>query len=469
MAEQGDAPIRGSGFNTDPQTGDWDQLSFQNHGLNEYVRGENTDTDDAFAIYVQGVSTTTKVFNVLKTGAMFGGSTAYAVLSATAGVTFGAAAAAGTGNAALRYDATLLLYDGNLPAAETFGSVGTTGSSSLAPRRDHVHPMPATPVTSLAASGNSALTGAVNLVAGAGVGLSQSGQGITLTASTAGVTSIAASGNSALVGAVLLYAGGGIGLSQTGQGIQITASTAVPAGASAGVPVVILGTTNAAGAIGTFLDVGSRIQLYDGTAPAAMTIGGALVQGGGSFAARSNHGHAIANTNVTLSGGSWGSGPIFDNPQIAATAWASANHTHLAGNTGGVITPGTTVVITYAESSTQFTTTSTSLVNITSLQIVPNISASANNVEYFLGGTVQTDAINTLTFQITNLLGPTAIKSFPFRPAAGGTQESMAIQRVVRQGTGVATVNAQMKIVAGNGYIGSGSPDFHTIISKEYR
>lgn len=294
MAEQSDLPLRGSGFNTDPQTGDWDQLAYENHSLVERVRGENTDTDDAFAIYVQGVAQTTKVFNVLKTGAIYVGSTNTAVLSATSGITLGAAAAAGSGTAALRYDATILAFRATNPLP--VGSVASYGSSSLASRDDHAH---------------------------------------------LGVTSIAASGNSALSGAVDLVAGSGIGLTQTGQGITIVASTAVPAGASSGVPAVTWGTTNAAGAAGTFVDTAARIQLYDGTAPSAMTIGGAVVQGVGSFAARSDHGHAISNLNVSLLGGSWGSGPTLTNPQVAATGWASANHTHVSGNTGGLISTGT--------------------------------------------------------------------------------------------------------------------------------
>lgn len=255
MAEQNDAPLRGSGFNTDPQTGDWDQLAFENHSLLERVRGENTDTDDALAIYVQGVSVTTKVFNIQKNGQAWGGSANYATLGSSPNVTFGTAVAGGSAQYALRQDATLLLYDGTLPAAEAFGSVGTTGSSSLAPRRDHVHPMPAAPVTSISASGAALLTGTVNLVAGAGVGLTQSGQGITITASF---------------------------------------STSTP---SAGTPALVLGTTNAAGGT-NFVGVSSTVQLYDSTAPATWAFGTAAAVGTGSFAARSNHGHGAPSMSV---------------------------------------------------------------------------------------------------------------------------------------------------------------------------
>ncbi len=302
-------PLRGSGFNTDPQAGDWDSLVYEGHSLIERVRGENTDTDDAFAIYVQGVSQTTKVFNVLKTGAIYVGSTNTAVLSATSGITLASTAAAGSGLAALRYDATIRAFQAVNPLP--VGSVASYGSSSLASRDDHAH---------------------------------------------LGVTSIAASGNSALSGVFRLYAGAGVGLTQIADGVQIMASTAVPAGASAGTPALVLGTTNAAGGT-NFIGVSSTVMLYDSTAPAAMTIGGVAVQGGGSFAARSNHGHAIAATNVSLSGGSWGSGPIFDNPQIAATGWASANHAHLAGNSGGTLSAAAISYVT-ASATTNVTMTS---------------------------------------------------------------------------------------------------------------
>lgn len=294
---QAGAPLRGVGFNTDPQTGDWDQLAYEGHTLIERVRGENTDTDDAFAVYVQGVNATTKVFNVLKTGAIWTGSNNTAVLSATSGITLAAAAAVGSGAFALRYDATIKAFQAVNP--QPVGSVATYGSSSLASRDDHAH---------------------------------------------LGVTSIAASGNAALSGAFRLYAGAGVGLTQIADGVQIMASTATPAGASAGLPALILGTTNVAGGT-NFIGVSSTITLYDGTGPGSETIGGSAVQGVGSFAARSNHGHAIANTNVTLLGGSWGSGPTLTNPQVAATGWASANHAHISGTTGGNVTSGYSVEI----------------------------------------------------------------------------------------------------------------------------
>lgn len=254
MAEQNDRPIRGSGFNTDPQTGDWDQLAFENHNLNEYVRGENTDTDDAFAIYVQGVSTTTKVFNVLKTGAIWTGSQNLAGLSASVNITFAAAAAAGTGTAALRSDATLLLYDGTNP--EPVGSVATTGSSSLAPRRDHVH---------------------------------------------AGVTSLAASGNSALLGAVRLYAGAGVGLSQIADGIQIMASAAAAVSATAGVPSLFFGTQNVAGSSGRYLDAASEILLYDGTMPSNISTSAAAT-GTATTAPRRDHTHLLTTATFNAAG-----------------------------------------------------------------------------------------------------------------------------------------------------------------------
>lgn len=260
MAEQNDLPLRGSGFNTDPQTGDWDQLAYENHSLIERVRGENTDTDDAFAIYVQGVSTTTKVFNILKTGAIYVGSTNTAGLSATAGITLGAAAAAGSGDAALRYDATILAFAATLPSPVEAGGVGSPGSSSLASRLDHFHPgtglMASTALPAGASSGLPALIFGTTNVAGSTGSFVDVGatvqlydttsprqwsygdavvQGVGSFAARADhghgfpsmpVISLSASGAALLSGTVNLVAGSGIALSQSGQGITITASAA---------------------------------------------------------------------------------------------------------------------------------------------------------------------------------------------------------------------------------------------------
>jgi len=77
-------------------------------------------------------------------------------------------------------------------------------------------------ITTVAASGQSALRGPVTFSQGAGVTLTQVGQNIEIAAASGStVSSIAASGQSALTGAVTLSAGSGVQLTQTGQNIQI--------------------------------------------------------------------------------------------------------------------------------------------------------------------------------------------------------------------------------------------------------
>lgn len=49
-------------------------------------------------------------------------------------------------------DATIAVFDTTTPAAETFGASGAVGTATVAARRDHVHAMPADPVTFAAPS-----------------------------------------------------------------------------------------------------------------------------------------------------------------------------------------------------------------------------------------------------------------------------------------------------------------------------
>lgn len=414
--------LRALGFSTTSQEGDSDNFYFDNHGLVTQVRGENTDTDDAWGIYVLGRTVTTKVFNILKNGTAYFNGSPVAVLSASTNVTLGTAAAAGSGTAALRSDATILAYDSTNPSP--VGSVASPGSSSLAARRDHYH---------------------------------------------LGVTSIAASGNSALSGAVRLYAGSGVGLSQIADGIQITASTASVA-ASAGVPVVILGTTNAAGAIGTFLDVGSRIQIYDGTAPTAMTVGGSVTQGVGSFAARSDHGHALSNTNVTLLGGSWGSGPTLTNPQIAATGWASANHAHAAANSGGTLSFNT-IVLTKAEITGSVTTTSATPVLLTGLSISTNVSASANPIKYSSFVNCFDSAVGNHKHRIYNTTDSTIIQQGNQNMTVANFYYTMSLIRFTTQATGAKTIEHQWLTSSGGTatFLVDASTTVGTIFAEEVR
>jgi hypothetical protein len=145
----------------------------------------------------------------------------------------------------------------------------------------------------------------------------------------------------------------------------------------------------------------------------------------------------------------------------------SNTSTEFMNGAGNWATPtgGTTVVRTNANSTTQFTTSSTSMVSITNLTITPTI-ATAAGAAFALGGTVQTDGILTATYELYNNTAAAQVWTFPFRPAAGGTQESFYRRVVSNQSTGSVNFLGRMKVASGNGYIGTGSPDAHTIISE---
>lgn len=106
---------------------------------------------------------------------------------ATPTISLGSAAAAGAATSTIRSDATIAAFDTTPPTTQAFGDAAAVGSAAFAARRDHKHAMPATPVTSLAKSGSSALTGAVTLSEGGNVTLTQSGNDIAVQA--LGVTS----------------------------------------------------------------------------------------------------------------------------------------------------------------------------------------------------------------------------------------------------------------------------------------
>jgi hypothetical protein len=73
------------------------------------------------------------------------------------------------------------------PSTQAFGDAAATGTGDTFTRGDHKHAMPASPVTSIAKAGSSALTGAVTLTGGSNVTLTQSGQDVSI-ASAAGAS-----------------------------------------------------------------------------------------------------------------------------------------------------------------------------------------------------------------------------------------------------------------------------------------
>ena len=288
---------------------------------------------------------------------------------------------------------------------------------------------------------------------------------------------------------------------------SMSAVTVTVASTFGGTPSLAFGTGNTGGTGSVFIRRNAVIAMFDTTAARSLAFGDVgtagnvgSAAGGGGFVAARDHGHAMPGNAIVASVGNvlavastngnltWVA-QNFVNPMtsigdliVGGTAGAvsrfaivpsTGNIISVASTNGnlawGAHSAGTSVVITTAESGTQFTTSSTSFVDITSLSITTSASvASTSPVEYSLTGTVQTDALLTATYQILNDTDTVVIKHFPFRPAAGGTQESMHLSRVVTQGTGTKTVKAQMKVASGNGYVGSGTTDFHTLTGRVF-
>ncbi len=110
-----------------------------------------------------------------------GGSVSFA----TPAIALGSSAAAGSAGTAIRSDATIAAFDATSPSTQAFGDAASVGTAAFAARRDHKHAMPATPVTSFAKSGGSALTGAVTISQGTGITLTPSGNDIAIAATGA--------------------------------------------------------------------------------------------------------------------------------------------------------------------------------------------------------------------------------------------------------------------------------------------
>ncbi len=93
------------------------------------------------------------LLSTLDGGTTWGGthlSAAAATSFATPAIVLGTAAAAGAASTAVRTDATIIAFDATVPTTQAFGDSAATGSAAFAARRDHVHGMPATPVTEAA-------------------------------------------------------------------------------------------------------------------------------------------------------------------------------------------------------------------------------------------------------------------------------------------------------------------------------
>ncbi len=108
-----------------------------------------------------------------------------AVTFGTPAIVLGSSAAAGSIDEPIRRDATIAAFDTTVPSTQAFGDSAAVGTAAFAPRRDHKHAMPATPVTTINKTGSTALTGAVTLTGGTGVTLTQSSQDISIAATGA--------------------------------------------------------------------------------------------------------------------------------------------------------------------------------------------------------------------------------------------------------------------------------------------
>lgn len=96
------------------------------------------------AVGAQDVVTLTSVDG----GITWGGSTGAAALSfATPAIVLGTAAAAGAAASVIRSDATIAAFDATVPVTQAYGDAAATGAAAVAARRDHVHGMPASPIT----------------------------------------------------------------------------------------------------------------------------------------------------------------------------------------------------------------------------------------------------------------------------------------------------------------------------------
>ena len=153
--------------------------------------------------------------------------------------------------------------------------------------------------TGLAVSGQSYLTGNVNLVASGAVVLSESGQNITVYAPSVTNTSVAVSGSSPLTGAVTFSASGGALLAQSGNNITVYAPT------GSALPSDI-----------AYVDVNNIFSAYQTLAAAGVASHGALAVTGAPYTA----GNATTNKPLVL----------IENATVS-TGW-STNGTYLGVN-----------------------------------------------------------------------------------------------------------------------------------------
>ncbi len=185
---------------------------------------------------------------------------AFPVAYGTPAPTWSTVDAIGSSGKAMQSDATLALFNVAVPATQAFGDSASAGTSAFAPRLDHKHAMPATPVTTIRKTGDTLLTGAVTLTGGTNVTLTQSGQDISIAAASGGTAT-----------------------------------------AYFGTPTPTWGTANAYGASGLAIQTDATLAVFNTAVPVTQAFGDAAAAGTANFASRIDHKHAMPATS-SLSG-----------------------------------------------------------------------------------------------------------------------------------------------------------------------
>ncbi len=196
---------------------------------------------------------------------------------------------------------------------------------------------------------------------------------------------------------------------------------------------------------------------FDATVPAAV---GTAAAGSAATVPHRDHVHPTgAGTPTTAAAGdaaAVGTGP----------AAAMTDHRH-----GMPASFGTTVVLTYAESTTQFSTSSSTFVDITGMSLSVTTSNASNPVEFQMTGAVQCSNGTAGVYLIVNTSDSVNIDQKSVAHAAGGGDVNCLLcYRKTTSPASAKTVKGQLKIAGGaTAYIGTGSPDYFTIIAREYR
>jgi len=111
---------------------------------------DGTSGGSAPTLYTAASAQDVIVITTLDGGTTYGGGREGNVNLATPAIVLGTAAAAGSATTVIRSDATIAAFDATAPVTQAFSDAAATGSAAYAARRDHVHGMPANPVTAAA-------------------------------------------------------------------------------------------------------------------------------------------------------------------------------------------------------------------------------------------------------------------------------------------------------------------------------